>query len=89
MPEKVYSFKCGECGKQLAKFSDREAFVKSGIQIMCRNHERDEKKVNFAVQRIVVGSVNYALGKIVEFVRRPYAREKVQNNNTAAQYAKV
>ena len=56
---------------------------------MCRNHERDDKKVNFAVQRIIVGSVNYALGKIVEFVRRPYVREKVQDNNSAAQYVRV
>ena len=70
MAEKIYSFRCGECGKQLAKFEDREAFLKSKIQIMCRT----DKKINFSVQRVITGSINYALGKITEFTRKSYAR---------------
>lgn len=72
MPEKIYSFKC-DCGRQLAKFTDREAFLKSGIQIMCRK----DKRINFAAQRNVSGSINYALGKIMEFTKKPYARDKI------------
>jgi len=85
METKIYSFKCGECGKQLGKFSDRESFLKSGIQIMCRT----DKRINFAVHRIVPGSVNYTLGKIVEFIRRPYGREKVQVSNSPAELTRV
>ena len=70
MAEKIYSFRCGECGKQLAKFEDREAFIESGIQIMCRT----DKKINFSVQRTIAGSINYSLGKITEFTKRLHAR---------------
>ncbi len=84
MQEKIYSFKC-DCGRQLAKFTNREAFLNSGIQIMCRT----DKKINFAVHRIIAGSVNYSLGKIVEFTRRPYVRDQVPSRMQNSQLARV
>lgn len=70
----VYSLRCGKafCGRQIAKFENREALINSGIQIMCRAHQK--KIINF-IHLNNSGSSNYCQAKIVELKPKAHGKK--------------